>query len=170
MTKTNPKSIYWRGVWDGAPFILVLVPFGLLFGVAATEAGLNVAQVMGFSVLVIAGSAQFTALQLMTENAPTVIVVLTALAVNLRMAMYSVAMVPHLGPAPLWKRAIASYLMVDQSYTVAYMAYEENNWSLSQKFAYFWGVLTPLAPLWYGATFAGAVIGSAIRVGGWRAG
>ena len=162
MTKTNPKSIYWRGVWDGAPFILVLVPFGLLFGVAATEAGLNVAQVMGFSVLVIAGSAQFTALQLMTENAPTVIVVLTALAVNLRMAMYSVAMVPHLGPAPLWKRAIASYLMVDQSYTVAYMAYEENNWSLSQKFAYFWGVLTPLAPLWYGATFAGAVIGSAI--------
>lgn len=162
MAATNPKSIYWRGVLDGSPFILVLVPFGMLFGVAATEAGLNVAEVMGFTVLVIAGSAQFTALQLMTENAPTLIVVLTALAVNLRMAMYSVAMVPHLGAAPLWQRALASYLLVDQSYTVAYMAYEENDWSLSQKLAYFWGVLTPLAPLWYGATFLGAVLGSAI--------
>jgi len=162
MATTNPKSVYWRGVRDGSPFILVLVPFGMLFGVAATEAGLNLAQVMGFTVLVIAGSAQFTALQLMTENAPTVIVVLTALAVNLRMAMYSVAMVPHLGPAPLWKRALASYLLVDQSYTVAVMAFEENQWSLAQKLAYFWGVLSPLAPLWYAATYLGAVLGSAI--------
>ncbi|WP_420862259.1 AzlC family ABC transporter permease [Algirhabdus cladophorae] len=162
MAATNPKTIYWRGVLDGSPFILVLIPFGMLFGVAATEAGLNLAQVMGFSILVIAGSAQFTALQLMTENAPTIIVVLTALSVNLRMAMYSVAMVPHLGAAPLWKRALASYLLVDQSYTVAYITYEKNTWSLRQKLAYFWGVLTPMAPLWYGATYLGAVLGSAI--------
>ena len=162
MANSNPKSIFLRGVFDGLPFVLVVAPFGMLFGVTATEAGLNIAQVMGFTALVVAGSAQFTALQLMTENAPTVIVVLTALAVNLRMAMYSAAMVPHLGAAPLWQRALASYLLIDQSYTVAYVAFEENEWSLSQKFKYYWGVITPLAPLWYAATFLGALLGTSI--------
>ena len=162
MTNSNPKTLFLRGIFDGLPFVLVVAPFGLLFGVSATEAGLNVAQVMGFSALVIAGSAQFTALQLMTEQAPTIIVILTALAVNLRMAMYSAAMVPHLGNAPLWQRALASYLLIDQSYTVAYVAFEENNWSMSQKWHYYWGILTPLIPLWYGSTLAGAVLGSAI--------
>jgi len=162
MTNSNPKSIFIRGILDGLPFVLVVAPFGMLFGVTATEAGLNIAQVMGFTALVIAGSAQFTALQLMTENAPTIIVLLTALAVNLRMAMYSAAMVPHLGAAPLWQRALVSYLLIDQSYTVAYVAFEEHEWSLSQKFAYYWGVVTPLVPLWYLATFLGALLGTSI--------
>ena len=42
MTTETTKSVYWQGVRDGAPFILVIVPFSLLFGVVATEAGLNV--------------------------------------------------------------------------------------------------------------------------------
>jgi Predicted branched-chain amino acid permease (azaleucine resistance) len=99
-------SSYWRGVRHGAPFLLVIAPFGALFGVVGTEAGLNLAQVMGFSVIVIAGAAQFTAVQLLSENAPTLIVIAAALAVNLRMAMYSAALTPHLGAAPLWQRAI----------------------------------------------------------------
>ncbi len=73
MTTSNRKSIYLQGVRDGAPFVLVVVPFALLFGVVGTEAGLNLAEVMGFSVLVIAGAAQFTALQLMVDEAPTLL-------------------------------------------------------------------------------------------------
>jgi len=119
MGASTPKSALWRGVVAALPFIIVLVPFALLFGVAATEAGLPIAQVMGFTVLVIAGASQFTALQFMIENAPVLVVLASALAVNLRMAMYSAAITPYLGDQPLWKRALLSYILVDQTYNLA---------------------------------------------------
>jgi predicted branched-subunit amino acid permease len=107
---------FWQGFRDATPFILVIIPFGAVFGVVATEAGLNLAQVMGFSVLVIAGAAQFVAVQMMVENAPVLIVLAASLAVNLRMAMYSASLAPHLGKISWWKRGAVSYFMVDQAY------------------------------------------------------
>jgi len=162
MTTTTRKT-YWNGVRDGLPFLLVIVPFGLLFGVVATEAGLSVLETLTFSIVVIAGAAQFTAVQLLTENAPTAIILASSLAVNLRMAMYSASLTPHLGAAPLWQRALAAYFTVDQSYACSIMAFEKNpTWTTPQKVAYFFGVVTPICPLWYIATLAGALLGSAI--------
>ncbi len=74
----------------------MVAPFGLLFGVVATEAGLNLVETLTLTVLVIAGAAQFTALALLEDQAPTIIVIIASLAVNLRMAMYSAALFPHL--------------------------------------------------------------------------
>ncbi|MCI2399575.1 AzlC family ABC transporter permease [Aliiroseovarius subalbicans] len=163
MTTSNLKSVYWKGVRDGAPFILVVIPFALLFGVVATEAGLNVAEVMGFSVLVIAGAAQFTALQLMVDEAPTVIILATALAVNLRMAMYSASLTPYLGQATPWQRVLIAYFLVDQSYALGHAKYESSpQMTLSERLAYYAGVLSPVAPGWYGASLAGALVGTAI--------
>jgi len=163
MASTGSRSAFWLGLSHGAPFVLVIVPFAVLFGVVGSEAGLNLAEVMGFSVLVIAGASQFAALQLMTDNAPTVIVLATALAVNLRMAMYSASLVPHLGAAPLWKRALIAYLLVDQSYTVGHARFEKHpELPLSEKITYYFGVVTPVFPLWYGFTLVGALVGKSI--------
>ena len=107
MPAPSLSSFYWQGLRAGAPFFLVIGPFGLLFGVLAAEAGLNLFETLSFSVVVIAGAAQFTALQLLQDQAPTLVVLASALAVNLRMAMYSASITPHLGGLPLWKRAIA---------------------------------------------------------------
>ena len=163
MRKTPSDSAYLSGIIGGLPFLLVLLPFGLLFGVLGTEAGLPLSQVMGFSFLVIAGSAQFTALQLMTENAPVLVVLASALAVNLRMAMYSASITPHLGAAPLWQRALLSYMLVDQTYAMAMQTYEaQPERSVRWKVVYFFGLATPVCPLWYGAAYAGAVLGATI--------
>lgn len=157
------RSAYWKGVRDGLPFLLVIVPFGLLFGVVATEAGLNVFETLSFSIVVIAGAAQFTAVQLLSENAPTAVVLASALAVNLRMAMYSASLTPHIGSAALWKRALTAYFTVDQSFACAIVAFEKNpQWSVGTKLSYFFGVVTPVCPFWYVATLAGALVGSAI--------
>ncbi|MDE3028305.1 MAG: AzlC family ABC transporter permease [Paracoccaceae bacterium] len=156
-------SLYWRGFRNGLPFILVIVPFGLLFGVVATEAGLPISQVMGFSVIVIAGAAQFAAVQLMQSHAPTLIVIATALAINLRMAMYSASMVPHLGAAPLWQRALISYMMLDQTYATSIMEFERvPDLTSRQKVVYYVGAASPIVLPWYLATWAGATVGTAI--------
>lgn len=160
---STTKSQYWAGVRDGAPFILVAAPFGTLFGVFATEAGLNLTEVMVFTFTVFAGAAQFTALQLMQEEAPTVIVLISALAVNLRVAMYSASLTPYLGAAPLWQRAFAAYFTVDQSYACSVIRFEqEPDMTVPQRLAYFFGSVSPIAPAWYMATLAGAVLGTRI--------
>jgi len=163
MPSQSLRSLYWTGVRHGAPFILVIAPFAMLFGVVGTEAGLNLAQVMGFSVVVIAGAAQFTAVQLMVQDAPTLIVLATALAVNLRMAMYSASLAPYLGAAPLWKRAAIAYLLVDQSYAVCHSRFEARpEMTLPERLAYYFGVITPVCPMWYAMTLVGALAGQGI--------
>lgn len=157
---------FWQGVRDGIPFILVILPFGAVFGVVATEAGLDLAQVMGFSVLVIAGAAQFVAVQMMVDNAPVLIVLAASLAVNLRMAMYSASLAPHLGRISWWQRGVVSYFMVDQAYAASILKYEQAPDMTPQcKMSYYFGVITPICPVWYLATWAGAALGTAVPAG-----
>lgn len=168
MPATTPKmkpvsATFWQGFRAGIPFVLVVGPFGALFGVLATEAGLDVLETLLFSVVVIAGAAQFTALQLMTENAPTAIVLLSALAVNLRMAMYSASLTPWLGAAPLWQRAIIAYFVLDQSYACSILKFEaEPDMSVPHRIAYFAGAVAPVVPAWYACTALGALVGTKI--------
>ncbi|MDE4134270.1 AzlC family ABC transporter permease [Phaeobacter sp. QD34_3] len=163
MATTTVKSAFWRGLRDGAPFVLVSGPFGLLFGVLAAEAGLIVPEALTFSLAVFAGSAQFTALQLMQENAPILIVLISALAVNLRVAMYSASLTPYLGAAPLWQRAIAAYFTVDQSYALSIVKFEsEPEMSVPERMAYFFGTNGLVAPGWMVATIIGALIGAQV--------
>jgi 4-azaleucine resistance transporter AzlC len=163
MPSSTTNGAFWRGARDALPFLLVVGPFALVFGVVATEAGLGLIETMAFSVLVIAGASQFAALHQMAENAPTIIVILTALAVNLRMAMYSASLLPHLGAAPLWQRACVAYLNFDQSYAMAVTEYERAPaMPLGERLAYFFGVSAPIAPAWYLMTLVGALLGEAI--------
>ena len=162
MSSSTPKSAFWRGFRHGLPFVLVVGPFAALFGVVATEAGLNVAETMAMSVLVIAGAAQFAALQQMSENAPTLLVLATALTVNLRMGMYSAALAPHLGATPLWQRAFVAYITVDQNYALAMVEYDRRTMTTQEKLAYFVGAMAPIAPFWYAMTLIGALVGERI--------
>ncbi len=168
MSATTTKSpslgeAFWRGCRHGAPFVLVVGPFAILFGVLATEAGLNVLETLAFSVVVVAGAAQFTALQLMTEEAPTLIVLASALAVNLRMAMYSASLTPYLGAAPLWQRALIAYIILDQSYACASVEFEKKqDMTVPERIAYFAGTSAPVVPSWYFCTYLGAGIGTRV--------
>jgi 4-azaleucine resistance transporter AzlC len=160
---THNQSLYWQGVRAGLPFIIVVGPFGLLFGVVATEVGLDTVQAMAMTVLVIAGAAQFAAVQLLAENAPALVIIMTGIAVNLRMAMYSASIAPHIGKSAKWQRILLAYFLVDQSYAVSILKYEtEPELTLSQRVAYFFGSMTPIAPVWYTSTYIGIIAGSAI--------
>lgn len=163
MTADPTMSSYWRGVRDGTPFLIVVIPFAMLFGVLATEAGLNLFEALSFSVVVIAGASQFTALQLMMDDAPTWVALVSALAVNLRLVMYSASITPHIGAAPLWQRALAAYFIVDQTYAQSVLEYERRpDMTIPQKVAYFFGTVTPICIPWYFATLAGSLLGKTI--------
>ena len=158
MRTTTVKSAFFAGMIASSPFILVVVPFAALFGLLATQAGLSVVQTLTFSVTVIAGAPQLTALQLMQEDVPTALVLVSALAVNLRVAMYGAALTPWIGSAPLWQRALAAYFLTDQAYVVGILAFERApEMTVPQRMAYYFGVAAAVAPLWYLFTLIGAL-------------
>lgn len=159
----TPTAAFRHGIVQSLPFLVVIVPFAVLFGVVATEAGLNLAQVMGFSVLVLAGASQFTAVQLLTDNAPALIVILSGLAVNLRMAMYSASLLPWLRDATPGHKAWVAYALIDQSYALSIQHYEQYpRLTIAQRLAYFGGTALVLCVPWMIATWAGATVGQAI--------
>jgi len=165
-TQTRFFHGFWRGAFSSIPFYFVLVAFGALFGVIATEAGLNILQVMSFSVLVLAGASQITAISLLTEQAPTLVVLATSLAVNLRMGMYSAALVSDFGHLPLWKRAFAAYWLFDQPFAMTVIDKSKRpDRGMNERLGFFLGVAIPLASLWYLGTYLGAVMGQSIPLG-----
>ncbi len=163
MTSTTGKSPFWLGFRDALPFLLVVAPFAFLFGVVAADVGLDMLQIIAMSITVFAGASQFTALQLMQEAAPVAIVVITAMAVNLRLVMYSAALTPHLGHAVSWRRVLISYFLVDQTYALSVVRFEDQpQWALPQKTAYYFGVIAPLYPAWMIASIFGALLGTTV--------
>ena len=166
MRDPSIRRAFWHGTRDALPFLLVIVPFGMLFGVLANEAGWRLTETLAMSAVVIAGASQFTALQLLSEHAPLIVAILAPLAINLRMAMYSASLAPHIGGAPRWQRALAAYALTDQTYGVVINRFNLSPaMSREQKMAYYFGVAIPICGPWYLATWAGAVAGTAIPAG-----
>ena len=157
------RKAFLRGLIAAAPMAVVVGPFGLLFGVVSSEAGLNVLETMVFTLSVFAGASQFAAIQTMQENAPVLVVLATALAVNLRMVMYSVTLAPHFGELPLRSRALMAYFLVDQSFATTVSEIDRNPaMGAAEKRAVFFGAVVAVAPLWFAASLAGAMIGRAL--------
>lgn len=160
---TPARKAFLRGASHSLPFFVVIVPFAMLFGVLSAEAGLTGLETQAFSVAVFAGASQLAALQLMQDQAPVVVILATALAVNLRMMMYSVALTPHLGGAPIGSRAIIAYFLVDQTFALSLAEFEKRpEMGMAEKVAYFFGTMVPITLIWNISTVVGGQMGRAV--------
>lgn len=154
---------FLKGAAHALPFFVIIVPFAMLFGVLCAEAGLGPWETQAFSVAVFAGASQLVALQMLQDQVPVLVILATGLAVNLRMMMYSVALTPHLGAAPLGLRAVIAYFLVDQSFALSLAEYERQGESpTAQKVAYFFGTVTPITLVWNVSTALGLQMGRAV--------
>lgn len=159
----NSRKAFLRGAAHALPFFVVIIPFAMLFGVLSAEAGLGPWETQIFSVAVFAGASQLAALQLMQDQAPLLVILATGLAVNLRMMMYSVALTPHLGGAPLGIRAAIAYFLVDQSFALSLTEFEKRaEMGLPERIAYFFGTVAPITVIWNISTAVGAQMGRAV--------
>lgn len=157
------RPAFMRGMRHGLPLVVVVVPFAALFGLLASEAGLRLYEILLFSTVVFAGASQFAALHMLQDHVPVAIILVTALAINLRMLMYSVALTPYLGGAGLGVRAIAAFLIVDQSFALAVSEYEKRpEMSTDERLSYFFGTIVPITIAWLAAIAAGALLGRTI--------
>lgn len=160
----------WRVAAEGTvaslPFIISVVPFGMLFGVVASAAGLDPLMAMVLTVSVIAGAAQFAFIELLSDQAPALVAVVAALAINLRMAMYSASLAPHIGRAPAWIRLIAGFFVVDQVYGLAMRRWATiPDEPLPEKLAFYFGVALPMSCAWVACSALGLAAGEWLPTG-----
>ncbi len=120
----SPLAEFFAGVRAELPILVGVVPFGMIFGVLALDAGLTRLQAQSMSVIVFAGSSQIVFAQLVHLGAPGWVIVLTTAVVNLRHALYSASLAPYLQRLrPAWKWLL-SYLLTDEAYAVTVINYQ----------------------------------------------
>jgi 4-azaleucine resistance transporter AzlC len=151
------------GVRASVPLLLGVVPFGVVAGVAAVDAGLSPLQAVGLSLVVFAGASQLAAVDLLGRDAPLAVVVLTAAVINLRMAMYSASIAPHLAALRHRWRALCSYVLTDMSYAVAIAEFVGEE-SRNRRW-YYLGAAGAIWAVWQVATVAGVLLGAGIPDG-----
>jgi len=119
---TDPKaprgSPALLAIREGWPVLMTPFLIGVPFGVLALEAGLDPLQVSAMSFIVFAGSAQFASLELFRGGAGPLVVVATALLINLRHLLMAASLRPHFGERPLAQRLGLAYLLVDESFAM----------------------------------------------------
>ena len=76
------------------------------------------------SFIVFAGAAQLAAVQLIAGGGSAVVVILTALIINLRFVMYSASLAPHFRRLSARWKALLAYLLTNQAYAVAIPHFE----------------------------------------------
>lgn len=152
---------FLAGVRAELPLILGVIPFGMIYGVVAVNAGMPPGAAQAMSAIVFAGSSQFAAAQLVAGGAPTMVLISTIFILNLRHALYSASIAPYLKPlSPLWKAGL-SYLLTDEAYAVSILNYEQEG-NRAHAHWFFLGAGLALWTSWQISTAAGILLGTVI--------
>lgn len=142
-------------------FALVsVVLFGMAFGVAAKEAGLEGSVAVLLSGAVFAGSSQFAALELLASPVPWLPLLLLVFAVNARHILMGAALYGWFGRLPLAQRLLPAALMTDVNWATAIQAYDRGE----RDMGYLVGSGLALWVTWLAGTALGAALVDAMTV------
>jgi 4-azaleucine resistance transporter AzlC len=149
-----------RGVKAVTPLMLGVIPFGLISGISAANTGLSIGMTMLMSIGIFAGAAQLASLQLISINANMIVIIYTALIINLRMMLYSLSIAPHIQKVNTKWKALLAYSMTDQSYAMSSVHFMNNLEEDTKSF--FFGASISIWIIWQISTVVGYLMGSII--------
>ena len=123
-TMHTARSEFLAGVKALLPILLGVIPFGLISGIAVVQTHIPPASGLVMSLLIFSGAALIVALQLITSGAPALVVIFSALVINLRFMIYSASLAPLLKRLSVGRKSLLAYLLSDQAYaaSIAHMS------------------------------------------------
>ena len=159
----SSRTEFLNGVKAELPILLGVLPFGMIYGVLALQAGLPVVVAWAMSWIVFAGSAQFIGTQLLAQSAGGLVIVATTFIVNLRHALYSASVAPFIKQAPLRWKVLLAYLLTDEAYAVVIMRFTRPDSSAApNKHWFYFGAGITLWTSWQISTAIGIFVGQLI--------
>jgi len=144
-----------------APWLLGIAPLGLVVGVSVAKADIPPMAGWLAGPLIFGGSAQVAAVQLVDSGAPAAVAIAAALAVHVRLVLYSATMAGHWRGAPRWWQAVAAWMLIEPTLSVGVDGYERAVTPRQGHLHYMGGAVTLLAA-WLAATTLGATLGTVL--------
>lgn len=117
--RTFRTSRHAPALAKAVPVGLAVGVYGVSYGVLAVAAGLSPSLATLSSVIVLAGGSQFAFVAVIASGGSPLMGAASGLLLNLRFVPFSLAIGSHLPAARLSRRALDSYLVVDESVALA---------------------------------------------------
>ena len=159
----SARSEFLAGLRAELPILLGVLPFGMIYGVLALQAGLPPVLALAMSSIVFAGSSQFIGTQLIAQGAGGFVIVATTFVVNLRHALYSASVAPFIRHVPLRWKVLLAYLLTDEAYAVTITRFTQpDSSSALNKHWFYFGAGITLWASWQISTAIGIFVGQLI--------
>ncbi|MCS6027564.1 AzlC family ABC transporter permease [Klebsiella quasipneumoniae subsp. quasipneumoniae] len=132
-------------------------PFSFIVGALSVSAGMSVWQSTAWSAIVIAGSAQMLALNMLKTGATLGVIIFTTLIINLRHVLYSASISGTVREASFFKKCFMSYALTDEVYATTVKEMEGNK---KEKYLFYGSAMVTFWAIWVLADFLGALVGA----------
>ncbi len=121
------------------------------------SAGMSVWQSTAWSAIVIAGSAQMLALNMLKTGATLGVIIFTTLIINLRHVLYSASISGTVREASFFKKCFMSFALTDEVYATTVKEMEGNK---KEKYLFYGSAMITFWAIWVLADFLGALVGA----------
>jgi predicted branched-subunit amino acid permease len=122
------RDLARAGARDMTPMAVGIVPFGLALGAMIGASGIDPWAALASAPLILAGAAQLTTLQMLETGSNPVVIVASALLINLRILLYSASLAPWFSGVRLRLRLLLATSVIDQTHFVAVPRFEGATW------------------------------------------
>lgn len=149
-----------RLLLDTAGIAVSVAAFGLVFGLAARNAGYSPVEAVASSVVVFAGASQFAAAGYVAAGLPWAGIVVLTFFLNARHMLYSASLAPRFRQIPFARRAVMSHVLTDEAFALS--AGHFHRVGRVDLPGYWIAALLGVFIPWNAATLAGVLLGGAI--------
>ncbi|HFG1795240.1 AzlC family ABC transporter permease [Vibrio cholerae] len=151
----TPTRLFWQGTVAMLPLSIAVLPWGLLAGSFAIEAGLSVIESQALSAILFAGAAQLVAIGMFKTGAGLLSLLIATFFITSRHFLYSVSMRSKISQLPLRWRLTLGFLLTDELFAIcgAQSDKQFNRW-------YALGAGLSFYLIWNLASLVGIVAGS----------
>ena len=144
---------FQNGIKKALPVCIGMISVGISFGLTARQYGMTGLEAVMMSLIVVAGSSQFLAVNMLQQGTSPLIIVAGTFLINIRHLVMSTYVMNRLKGTPLYKKLLLAYVVCDESFSL---------FSLSRKqeddAAYLGGLNLAMHSSWVLGTLLGTLL------------
>ena len=155
-------DVFLIGIRKTIPLMIGVIPFGLAYGIMGSQAGLTIMEIALMSIVVFAGSAQFMAVGMISQNIGFLFIIFSTFLINLRHLLMGMSLSPYLKKLRNgWLYGLA-FGMVDESYAVTINHFQDSETGEGNP-SFMLGSAAGMYIFWIASSVIGALLGYSVN-------
>ena len=145
-------SDYLQGVKAGVPIILGIIPVGVAFAIMARQSGFSILETIMMSATVFAGASQMVSVNMYSQGADLLAIILATFVINLRHLIMSTCIMHKMKSDNVLMKALVSFGITDESFAIF-----TNLESEEATIGFFMGLISVTYSTWVLSTVLGVI-------------